>query len=130
MQLSSRLRAPIRNDYDGDSVLHDQADTFTLTEYDSGAVFVFAGFNSDLDSNVHGRLIKRTNRGVDETIRYYYHTSGNEAGFVSSITTGQGWSIDYDYYTNDSGDPEDNINSGRLQKIEVKNGSGDGGTEG
>lgn len=95
------------------------SEIFTLTEPDTGNVYIFGGFNASVLAHNRGKLLEQTTVEYQEQglsgIEYTYSST---SGDRSQVTTAdpQGWTIDYTYYTSGS-------ESGRLQKIEVKNGS-------
>ena len=95
------------------------SEIFTLSESDTGNVYIFGGFNASVPAHDRGKLLERTTREYQEQglsgIAYSYSAT---TGYLSQVTTAdpQGWSIDYTYYTSGT-------ESGRLEKIEVENGS-------
>jgi len=94
------------------------SEIFTLTEAETGNIYIFGGFNGSVPAHNRGKLLERTTREYKEQglsgIEYTYSST---SGFVSQVTTAdpQGWTINYTYYTSGT-------ESGRLQKIEVLNG--------
>ena len=107
------------DDLDDDTVLSEVIDKFTLTEHDTGDVFVFLGFDSDVATAYHGRLKERTNRQLIADVQTGHVYSYNAEGYVSKIVPAgeQGvadeYEIDFAYVT--SGD-----NEGRLLTVEVQ----------
>ncbi len=91
---------------------------FTLTEIDTGRIFIFYTHDPAIVAENRGKLKERTTRQYDAQglsgIEYTYTTNG----FVDEVTTAepQSWTIDYSYYT--TGTEAD-----RLEKIEIKNAS-------
>ena len=108
-------------DYDATLTEDTTNHTITVTEMDTGVVYVFHNFDTAVNEYERGKLKELTSRSIlAETslsgIQYSYNATGDAAGFVSTVTTPQGWQVDYTYHT--SGDE-----AGRLEKIEVQDGS-------
>ena len=95
------------------------SEIFTLTETDTGNVYIFGGFNASVPAHDRGKLKERTTCAYQEQglsgIEYTYSAT---SGYCTQVTTAdpQGWTINYTYYSTGT-------ESGRLQKIEVQNGS-------
>jgi hypothetical protein len=106
-----------KKDYDGDFNTSDDIDVFRLTEFDSGDVFVFAGFDGDVATHYQGRLVERTTRPYIEASRTGIRYARNTNGFVTQMTPATpGYTINYAYHTTGS-------LANRLQKVELKKGS-------
>ncbi|MCA9214499.1 MAG: hypothetical protein KDB27_15615, partial [Planctomycetales bacterium] len=94
------------------------SETYTIEHVDTGEVFIFYGVHWTVDANNRGRLKERTTRAYENVtptkqdgITYAYGSNG-----VSSVTTSQGWSASYNYFTTGT-------ESGRLDYITVEDGS-------
>lgn len=107
-------------DYDKDSNLAESFDVFTLTESDSGEVYVFCGFDSGVATGYKGRLVERTNRAYFEDGKDGQIFSYNANGYVTSMVPAEPQDTEYlvsfSYYTSGS-------ESGRIQKVEVSKSS-------
>jgi Domain of unknown function (DUF6531) len=93
---------------------------YTLTETDTGNVFVFHGFHAAVTEKNRGRLKERTTRAFQAEskagIRYFY-TAQKAVDYVQlAVPQDSSYQIDFSYY---GGGDE----AGRLQKIEVKQGT-------
>jgi hypothetical protein len=77
------------SDLDGDTITTEQFDIFTLTEADTGIVFIFWGSDYDLPLKWYGRLRERTTRAYQAAgkagTKFAYHQSGAAAGYVDVI---------------------------------------------
>lgn len=97
-------------DYDKDSSTTDTIDVFTLTENTTGRVYIFAGFDTDIQSHYRGKLVEESSIYWADDLsldgaRYSYNSSGE----LTQITTptGQDYNIDFTY------------TNGLLTKIEI-----------
>ncbi len=104
------------DDLDNDGNTGESLDVYTLTENSTGKIFIFLGFDSDVETEYRGRRVEETNRSYQANglsgATYAYNSDGN----VSVVTTAepQSWRIDYTYTT--AGGTK------QVDKIEVRNG--------
>jgi len=89
----------------------------TLTELDTGNVYVFYGFDTLVSAQYRGRLKERTTREYQAQGKTgVTFDTYNADGLVTEITLANGWFVDYTYYSAGT-------EAGRLQKVEMFDGS-------
>ena len=111
------------NDYNAELVktnANTSTETYTLTEYDTGDVYIFYGLHSTVDAKHRGRLKERTSLAYQEEgkagITYTYGSNGLASQIVPAYPQDLSeYTIDLSYYTT-------GVEADRLKKIEINKG--------
>ncbi|MCG3180926.1 MAG: hypothetical protein BIFFINMI_03291 [Phycisphaerae bacterium] len=99
------------------NLTHDTGNkVFLLKMTDSGEQFMFRDFDASWPANSRGIIQSQTDRNGQESIQYLYDTAA-PGGRITSVTTAQGWTVDYGYVPSGT-------NVGQIDTIEVHNGAG------
>ena len=109
-----------KNDYDNDTNSSEEFNIYTLTETDTGNVYIFCGFDDPAVAEAYrGRLVERTNRAYVAQDLHGTIFTYNGNGYVTSVIPAEPQDTDYiiEFNYHSSGE------TGRLEKVEVKKSS-------
>ena len=91
------------------------SEKYTLTESDTGRVYVFYGLHVSISSYKRGKLFERTTRALQADGKTGTTFTYNSSGFLTDIVTSEPQTRSVKYHYISSG-----FESGRLERVELK----------
>ncbi|MEM9109968.1 MAG: RHS repeat-associated core domain-containing protein [Planctomycetota bacterium] len=101
------------------SIRHNTTDkTYEVFNRHSDTIWIYYDFDATHAAGKQGLLKARTDR-TGNTTDYTYGGSGDESNRLSSVTTSQGWEVDYLYEVGTA-------NIGKIRRVDVKDAASGG----
>lgn len=97
---------------------------YVLTEYDTGRVLKFHGFDANVPAYLQGKLYEETTEALEHVsgavgIRYAYYSTGSTAGLISTITPATpqdtAYRIEFSYWSGSALDEDKDL----LKQVEI-----------